>query len=239
MLDIDVSVDVESRALRIMHAWLTALETRGFVIHINDEAYREGTTVTILGVSFMFRMRERLKRVAHDPKRAKREGQFYYRPPPWDLAFTGDLEIVVHCKTSFCIRTWKDTKREALDSLLNNIVLWMIQYAGGVRAQRAAEERMRQERAERERQRREAEKKQRQEQEREDALIQESEDWEASQRLRAYLAELKAKATPPPAVNPCKEVQEVFDWFEWAEGVANRLDPIRRLTDQTLRKGTL
>lgn len=76
------------------------------------------------------------------------------------------------------------------------------------------------------------------EQGRENALIQESEDWEASRRLRAYLAELKAKA-PLPTVNPSKEVQEVFDWFEWAEGVANRLDPIWRLNDQILRKGTL
>lgn len=238
VLDIDISIDVESRALRVMQAWLTALEARQFAIHINDEANKDTTSVAILRERFIFRLRERLRQVPHDPKRAKREGQFYVRPPPWDLVPTGDLELIIQFTSSYRIRAWKDSKREPLDSLLNQIIVWMIHQVGRVRAERAADERRRLEREERERQRRDAEERRRLEQEREDSLIQQSEDWEASRRLRAYLTELRAKAVPSTLGEPTSEAHEPTDWFEWAEGVANRLDPIWRLQNRRDWKDT-
>lgn len=230
VLSIDVSSGEFGRAMRILDALLKAFEARRYVVRVAGEGHRESSQVTVLGELFEFRLRERLKRVAYTPTKDDLE---MMRLAPslatrrkWDLAHCGEFELHFQLVRGCGQRTWRDVDKSHLVTQLNEIPTWLLEQVDIQRETRAHEEQQRRFREERERQRREEEQRREKERRRAWRLIKDARAWEMSRRIHAYLDAARRVAAQAPA--QIEDHASLQAWFEWAQGVADGMDPLKR-----------
>lgn len=218
------------RAIRIIDALIKAFEDRDYEVCVVHEQHRHHSRVIVEGEYFNFRLRERHRRVSHVLTVEERER--VTRHPSWswfpkhDLVPTGELEFSLQTKHGWLPTIWTDKKRRKLEDVLSVIPLWLLRQVDAER-KRVADRRAEAARAEERRQEQEAaEELRRQEQARVDELIKAAHDWEFSRTLRAFLDAVRERWKSQQADHTLSEQQ--CGWLEWADGVADRMDPLRR-----------
>lgn len=222
-LDIRVTPKLLPRALRIMDAFVKAVEARAGRVSARTADQRE-TCVEFLGERIPVLLEERVTRTQHVLTEA--EHRHPYRAPRWDYAPTGKLRIQLKEWTSKHLRKrWADSAKRRLEDVLNDIVLGLVVVADAKRARRLQREREERERQEAERRRIEAERQRREELERRQLLERQVESWTKAQQVRAFVDEVERRAQ---VKDKSMELgTDLAEWIAWARGHADRLDPLR------------
>jgi len=182
----------------------------------------------VAGEPFAIRIDEPQKRTAHVPTAAeirRQQKESWFHPPPWDFNWSGDLRLHAHEPDSRSVdRTWKDGRRRRLEDQIPDILSSLYDLALRAKARRAQHERW-------ERERRERGRLERERSERRDVelkLIHELERqagaWFRSRLLHRYIRAAR-RALGEQQIE-AKRGDETVDFFDWAQGYVDQLDPL-------------
>ncbi|MEQ1802611.1 MAG: hypothetical protein ABL989_11865 [Gammaproteobacteria bacterium] len=238
---IAVSEAQADRALRIVDAVLRGAEVLGWpfeAVKPKDTGHHRRSVeppeplppgaITVDGEPFAIRIDEPQRRRAHVPtadevRRKQREAWVHI--PAWDFDWSGNLHLQIHEPDSrYGQRTFKDGKRRRLEDQVRDVLHGLHDMALHAKARRKEHE-------QRERGRREEERLAWERSERRDAelkLINELER-QAGAWFRARLLHRYVRAARRALGQTHIEAQrgdEPVDFFAWAEGYVNQLDPL-------------
>lgn len=219
-LDVRVSPDQLSRALRIMQALIRALEARGYKVTVENEGQRRGTFALVDGQPIQFRLSESVQKVKRPPSAKPDPYRFWERSN--DYFPRGRLKFVFGDTYSPRTRAnWGDMDKALLEDKLHLVIAGMVEQAELDRQAYLirAEERRNWE-AERQRQE-ELERRRREELEQRAALEAAAGQWAKGEELRAFLRACEA------AWGPCEMGSHQRRWLDWAYQHADRLDPLK------------
>lgn len=223
-LNIRVSPQALSRALRIMNTLFLALEARGYPVG-NQEGYRKTLGARINGESVEFGIEEKFQRIElpQDPKR--RSNPWSYPRHEYRYVATGILTLKINEWVDGVQKSWSDGKTARLEITLNDFLVGLLKVAEVLKARRLKQEEEARLRQEAQRRREEAEQRLQEEQRRRQTLFNEAENWAKAQQLRTYLAVVKeAVVTQHGTIQPGSKADQ---WFSWAYRQADALDPLR------------
>lgn len=227
-LRVRVAPESIDRAMRILDAFVKAVEERGWTVGADVPAGQSPRTiVTVDGERIEIHMTEKLRREEPEP-----EAPGTKRRDPWSYTYrryryrpTGllSLEILTEAQR-WMRRKWSDGKRRKLQGHLGSVVTTLPRLAEALKARRREEEAARKRREAWERERAEKLRLIHDEEDRLRELDTEVEAWHRSQRLRAYVAAVESatKATSDADT----EDGEPAGWIGWATAQADRLDPL-------------
>lgn len=228
-----LSKPTAGRAVRILHAFVTAAFQRGFAPAAPvDKAF----SVTVLGEPLEIALEERFKQMPHEPSR-RPQSVSWYTPPRFDYHPTGQLSFRVKTTTwgDGSRKTWRDTKTHRLEELLNDVMVGLIRAAEAQRLAIQGRERQHQE-WEAERRRRELEERRRQEEQaRRQALETESARWTKAVEIRGLVEALQSAAKQRGIQGGNDRLER---WLAWATEHANRIDPVPQLLSALMRPPT-
>ena len=221
------------RALRVANAFLRGAISAGIKVECIEKERRKRVCLTLLGESFEFSISERRKQVPHVLTAEERDHQKKYKhlfgAPKFDYKSTGDLTLSVwpagHC---YRAKVWKDGKRSHLEEMISQVLLELPTRVQKLRQGREAQRLAEIERQEEQRQRWDEERRRREEQERVDALLENVRDWRTAENVRRY-AKAVEESLRELAIDDDCDIQE---WMVWANAVADRIDPIRKIREQ-------
>lgn len=218
-----VSKETARRAVRILHAFITATFQRGFTPAAGSD--KKTFSVTVLGESLEIALEERFKQVPHVPTRQPSATPWY--TPRFDYESTGQLSLRIKSIWGGEVRkVWRDTKTARLEEVLNDVMVGLVKAAEAQRIATLERDRQRQE-WEAERKRKELEEQRRQEElARRQALEAESAKWAKAIEIRGYVAALRTAAEQQSI--PSGD-DRLTSWLAWAAEHADRLDPVPRL----------
>ena len=223
-LNLRVSKDSLSRALRILNALYRGLEIMGYPITL-QKGEKSKVVVTILGEKLEFGVEEKFQRLERDPKDPQKRTwwdweRFYYRA-------TGDLALKI-CEYTWdqTQKIWSDGKRQRVETQLNAFIRGLIQVAESEKAQRLRREREEQERREAEHRRQLLEKKRLEEEAKCRHLEQEAAHWHKAQQIRTYLAAVRERVSRQE--NGEEPNPKIEEWLAWAHRYADHLDPLSK-----------
>lgn len=221
-LNMRVSPQHLSRAVRIMNALFLALEARGHQVGIQD-GYKKTLGVRIDGHPIEFGLEEKFQRI--ERSRDKTHPQDSWRYHRYEYIPTGTLMLkITEWGTDGLQKTWSDGKTTKLENCLNDFVVGLLNVAEAVKARRLKQEQEEQLRREAERRRQEEAIKRQEELDRLQALEQEAANWAKAQQLRTYLSALKDMLTTKHGeIQPGSQADQ---WLIWAHRHADRLDPL-------------
>lgn len=223
-LNIRVSPQALSRALRIMNRLFLALEARGYPVG-NQEGYRKTLGARINGEPVEFGLEEKFQRIElpQDPKR--RSSPWSYPRHEYRYVATGILTLKINEWVDGVQKSWSDGKTARLETTLNNFLVGLLKVAEALKARRLKQEEEARLRREAQRRREEEEQRLQEEQRRRQALFSEAENWAKAQQLRTYLAVAKeAVVTQHGTIQPGSKADQ---WFSWAYQQADAIDPLR------------
>lgn len=222
-LAVRVTLDSADRAMCILDALLKALDARGYATTIRA-GDQPATIVRIREEELSIAIEERIKRVERTPPaRPGRHGSTWAYPQ-YDWEATGQLALKIENTWGSDVRqTWSDAKQQRLEGCLNSFTVGLVKAAEGNKAQRL-------EREARERERRAAEERRlldirRREEEasRVRALDHVVGKWRRARLIREYVGEVRAAAE---RAGNFEAGSPLAEWLMWAEGYANRIDPL-------------
>lgn len=227
-LDLDVTGAQFHRASRVMDALVKAFERRGWVVTLGAGDDRH-SYVTIFDQRIPFGIRETLKKVENEKPKPQqlRSGEWY---EPYFLKRrdepSGRLALVIRNSWGHgAHKSWPETESRPIEERLNAFALSLSSYAyeEQQRGLRFAEE----ERVRRATEKRRIEGQQLRERElaKQRALEHEAENWEKSQRIRAYLSAVRETAVA--RFGEIDPLCELAQWLSWAADYAGSLDPMR------------
>ena len=225
-LDIQVTQDTLSRALRIMDALLKACERRGWKTSLGSGDDRK-TYALVLGQRVPFGIRERLRKVRNEPGSPRRSGMDLYLSysPEFVAVPSGQLSLVVRESWGHSIRKrWDESEQCPLEGRLNEFLVGLVSHA-------AEQQELERQRAEHERKRKEDEAQRLAVQRRREEvaarirrLEQQAVDWSKSRQLTEYLVALTNEASEQPG--GIVQGSSFAEWLGWAMNHAARLNPI-------------
>lgn len=218
-----------ARVLRLCDALVKAAGAHGVKAEWIEKDGVGAVWLVALGEPIGFRIKEKTNQKPHlltteERAEKKRYGHSHFAPS-WDYTPSGFLSLTVwHDEAGE--RSWRDGEKKKLEHMLAAVLAelpWFVQRARDRRAERW---RVQKEQAEAAKRRWEEEQRRRDEQNRVDDLLRQADAWEKAERLRGYLAAVRAHwiATQGEieAGSPADE------WLAWGSGVAERIDPMRR-----------
>jgi hypothetical protein len=221
-LNIRVSKQSLSRAVRVMNALFVALEARGHQVGIQD-GFNKTLGVRINGQPIEFGLEEKFQRIERPEDKSRRLDPWGYRR--YQYVATGTLILKIkEWGADGLQKTWSDGKTAKLETCLNDFIVGLLKVAEAVKARRMKQEQEEQLRREAERQRQEEAMKRQEELARREELEREATNWAKAQQLRAYLAALKEMLIAKHG-----EIQsgsQADQWLVWAHQHADRLDPL-------------
>lgn len=230
ILDVYVTLGTADRAMRILDTPIKGLDARGYRVSLvtpKPEAQRYGTTPETGPPRTMVRVGEddiavRLTEVVSRTQRKSTRTDGGWEPKRYDYEPTGRLvfEILEIASGSRC--KWSDGARQRIESMLNDIVVGLVEMAEALRRRREEWAEAAGQRAIEEEKRRAREREEHLEQERVRALDGIMRRWRKAKAVREYLAAARAMAVE----RGISEHVELNAWFEWAEGYADRIDPV-------------
>ena len=253
-LDISVSKESRSRALRIMNALLRALEKRGLKVEItrsltyeerqdaqrrfDDEVFDHATRVLIDGEWVKFGIWEKGSVVhvpAPEPPKHLRgrelESWIFWHPARRDVQPNGTLELIIKSGEYLGVRrTWHDGKRKRVEECLNDFITHVGMMAAALKRRRAERIQAELERHEEDRRRREEEQRRREEVEREARFAEKLDRWRLARDAREYARE--ARALVAAAKETIEEGSPLYQSLKWAESWADSIDPLTALRDE-------
>ncbi|MDP3092172.1 MAG: hypothetical protein Q8N04_15970 [Nitrospira sp.] len=221
-LNIRVSPQHLSRAVRIMNALFLALEARGHQVGI-QAGYKKTLGVRIDGQPVEFGLEEKFQRSERSEEKNRKQDPWGYRR--YEYVSTGTLMLkITEWGADGLQKTWSDGKTTKLENYLNDFVVGLLRVAEAVKARRRKQEQEEQLRREAERRRQEEAIKRQEELARLQALEQEAANWAKAQQLRTYLSALKDMLTIKHGeIQPGSRADQ---WLTWAHQHADRLDPL-------------
>jgi len=215
-LDLHVSKASLNRALRIADALARAAERRGYKVENSKQSpYPTQMVIGEERVKFkLFEKSDRRERelTAEEKRKPAREirDRWVYTP-------SGVLSFEIDEYTDYWQKRWTDRLNKPLEEQLNDIMVGLIVTAEALRARRLRWE-------EDARRRREAERSYYIEEKRRTSLNKQVDSWHHCQRVREYLQACERSMTDgKSALEPGGEAR----WLAWAQGYANRLDPLK------------
>lgn len=223
----DVSPPNVTRALRILQAFTTAMEARGYELKVKHRS----PYFDVMGTEFRMTVREHCIRTRrpHDPLDYRLTHLERYK-----YTLTGNLILWANYSASTgCDSEIRDTKETQIESRLNEMIVGLFRVVNRNRIREI--ERRRQENIEAqerkiEAQRKEIEAQQRAEQElkrrtkrvRVRRLHQLTKRWETHKRLKAFVDAVRASVESRSSeIDP-----ETVKWLEWADGYLAKLNPL-------------
>jgi hypothetical protein len=239
---VEVSKGLQKRALQVTDTLLRAAESLGWPYQAvapepsTDRRYRPPTeppppsrgVLLVAGEALEIDIREPRTRTRHvetaDEKRRKALGQYIYQPP-WDYHDSGRLQLVFREPGhSYRERTFNDGKRQRLEDQIHRVLGELYDRALEIKKDRAAaerraqEERIRAQRAAERRARRDTELKLIEELERQAGA------WFRAKLLHRYVRH--ARRALAGEVIRVKRGAEAVDFYAWAAGYLDQLDPL-------------
>jgi hypothetical protein len=220
-LDLRVTKNCLTRALRIMGVIIHMLEREGFKVVV-EKKQSESTYAIVYGELIRFGLIERSRQVKPSPKP---DATSRYSYDSIRLEPTGVLSIEIwNYYGGGHQKAWRDRESARLDEQLPKCVSGMMRIALKERA-----ERDRQEKEERAKQKRidtvrTELRKIEKEEKKIKALEREAIEWQRAERLRAYIDAVRRDAVRK--TNP-EDRAKVLEWVEWAERQADRIDPLK------------
>lgn len=230
ILDVDVTLGTADRAMRILDTLIKGLAARGYPVSLitpKPEPQRYGatpeagpprTTVRIGEDDIAIRLSEVIARTQRPPARS--DGG--WEPKRYDYEATGrlvfeilEIGVGTRCK-------WADGARQRMESMLNDIVVGLVETAEALRRRREAWAEAARQRAIEDEKRRAREREEHLEQERVRALDGTMRRWRKAKAVREYVAAARATAVERGHA----EHAELNAWFAWADGYADRIDPM-------------
>jgi hypothetical protein len=225
-LDLRVSKACLARALNIMAALLHILEKEGFKVLV-EKREKESTAAMIYGETIRFGLVERSRQVKPVPSPAAKTGiSNSYFDNSIRLEPTGRLSIEVWNYYSGSLqKVWRDRQSASLEEQLPKCAAGMIRIALLERAERdaqakkaAAKQKQIDEVTELLRRIEEEERKIK-------TLKREAVAWWRAERIRNYIAAVRASTTHQPE---SIERTKLLQWIDWAEQQADRVDPLKK-----------
>jgi hypothetical protein len=229
VLPVKVTMSTLSRAMRIMHALITALEKRGHSLLVETPQYGRSTMYAVVEQERIeFTLREVLKQERHvmTAQEERETARYSWRTvPAYDLRPTGRLKLEIETYSRQSVRRrWEDGKKQALEACLNDVVVSFLRLAHEAKEDRRQREEERRQRQEWERQRQEKLRLIQEEERRIEELHAQADSWYRSQRIRAYLGAVRDAAISRHGT--IQEGSELDEWLKWGEQQADRLDPL-------------
>lgn len=215
LLSLSVGKASINRALRLMNALLVALEKRGFKISApagrsSDYYHRPDVKVEILGESFVFRLREKTRKIRDEPDKTDHQRSWSSRTryePKGEFELTASREPWGNL-------SWNDSKRRPLEDRLNDIVIELIVEVERQRRYREQQKREAEARAREAELQRERERVERIEESRRKKFEGLALRWELSHKLHVFAAAVREEH-----LRRHGEVESGSDmalWLEWA-----------------------
>lgn len=222
-LDVSVTRDSVDRALRILHAFLTACAARNFPVTLSKDGQPD-TTVVIRGEALAVRVEEqtrREERKAANPPRRPHE----YAPPPYpryEYFPTGRLTFRIAERYLPDVRcSWADGARQRVEDCLNDVMIGLVAAAEAKRIAREAAEAQRRKWEDEERQRAERARVRELEERRFKQLLHDCDGWDLATRLRAF-----AEAAERRGTETARGAEDLAAWVAWVKQHADALDPL-------------
>ncbi len=236
-LDMRVTFASVDRALRIWHALISALESRGHAVSVSvkDAQTRPVTSVALNETTLSLTIEERFDRLPHVPTpreksaltRARLFGKWHAPLPEFDSVASGEFTVAIEHDNQWASwwarqsrRRWSDSTSRRVDDCLGKVVAAVERCAALKHAYEVEEERKRREREEEWRREREEAERRAREKARREELLEEATAWARADRIRAYVAAVR-EAAGNDVSRP-----ELSAWIEWATAVADRIDPV-------------
>jgi hypothetical protein len=229
ILDVRVSHRLLKRALRIMQALLTRIESLGFHASAKRGYHLQTTEAVVFDETISFGISEKSRQIDHvltdsEKKDMARYGR-HFDTTKWDYEPTGLLSLRIGTWAFEGIRkNWNDGKSKVVEDGLKEFLINLVTIAD-LKRQRRLED------AERERRRQEdlktmqeLERRRQEELRRLQDLENQAVRWTKAAQLRAYVAEVEKKACSSDL--PAEEQELVTSWLRWAREHADRIDPL-------------
>ena len=208
-LDVRVSKDRLPRALRIMAAILHMLEQERFKVVV-DKKGPESAGAIIYDENIRFGVVEKSRQI----KSAETSGSYAYNRVTLEPTGILSLQLWNYCPDRLR-RAWRDSERAKLEEHLPACIAGMIKIALAARSRRDAEEKKEQARQKRIDEVRAILAQIENEEKKIKTLEWEAIAWHRADRLRNYVAALRASAA------------KNMEWLTWAERQADRIDPMK------------
>ena len=227
-LNINVSKGAIDRALRLLNALLKRLDKLGMKASYTDETYVKSLDLTMAGVRFDIRVREKTKRQPHvitEAEQREKARWQYTRIPSYDYVGTGLFELTLtgsrrHYMTR---RPWTDSTDHRIEDDLTDIAVAVLELADEAKVARAEQERHEREERERAHRRYELQQQRQEEKNRIDGLIAEAKSWRKATLIREYLSAVRESAAAKGGIAAGSELDS---WLSWAAAQADRIDPL-------------
>ena len=203
-LNISATKHNYNRALRIMDTFIKAMEKRGHQFQLKNESIQ----VVIYGEEFSIAIREKNKRI---PKPKTKSWQEYDYIPSGILVFS--LRISYHNIE------WADG-RQPLENQVSKIIAKLEMKGAEERADTLRREKEREIRDEQNRIKKIKEEEIEQELVKFKQLKLKAERWQEACKIRAYLADIEAKATKEQLIT-----EDLAEWLKWAHKKVDWYDP--------------
>lgn len=229
ILDIQVSPDNLSRALRLFDAMVKFFDRESVPVFVENKNGGRDTHVKIFGETVSFHLREPSRRTDHqltEKEKKERERWSHSWAPRYDYHPSGTLVLKIDRYAADGVkRRWKDGKRNRVEDHVQEIVCNAIKIAD-LRRTRRIERKKQEEEWEKERQRRAEQERLRQiELERRADLEQQAENWVKSRQLHEYIEAVETAAVAKGISSGLSHEGFAF-WLRWATAHADRLDPL-------------
>jgi len=218
------------RALTALNALLLALEKQG-------HAVSRGPTVKILDRNLTISISEELRSVQTQRDDVDLSGRYEFGHSRFieSMDPNGVLVLAIDSgdsRASYgCQRTWRDTKKKALEERLGSVVSGLLELAVRIREYEEEQKRRDEEfrKAEVERQlaaERRAERHElyRAEKKRFDTLVSQAAQFEQATQIRALVEAVRQEHSKAGPIEPDSEIAT---WLVWASQQADRIDPIQ------------
>ncbi|MEV5546050.1 hypothetical protein AB0L35_07875 [Streptomyces sp. NPDC052309] len=227
-IPLHVSREQADRALRIMHAFLTEAESRGYQVETRTEHHRgqaeHQMVVVIRGHALPLAITEQTTKVPHEPtaQEIRQQQRNPWTPiPKYDHKFNGRLELGAPARSWYQHSyTHRDSARWTLESRPGQLLHDLEQRAA------AAERQQREEELRKAEQRRHwyaavAHARERQlERHRANVLVEQVRARLRADEIRAFCRAARTRADGASAA------AEELEWLQWAEAYADRIDPL-------------
>jgi len=232
-LNIRVSPECLSRALRIIDAIIKVFESLGFNISNNTVQYDRApsTRLDAFGESIRFTLQERVKRINHiptDEEKRKMVQWSFYSPPKWEYRPTGKLILRYdpwgHGHDGLK-KIWADGTAKQLEDMVVDFVVGGIKIGAAMKRHSILREETDRFRQEELRRQKEIENQKQLEIERLKILEQQAEQWSNSQKLRDFICAVKDEFCGKTISSESRE--KLGKWLSWAEQHADRIDPLK------------
>jgi hypothetical protein len=227
MLPVHVSLKSLPRALRILDALFTALDSAAYMMEWASP-YTSPLKVVVHNERIGLSMSEIIERKQHKITQEEISRQMddrWWSPPRWDYTPTGRLKFLLQCaEASHLQRTWSDRKKQKLESCVGEMFASFESMANAIKKYREDCAEAARQRAE-EQKRAEERRRQQEEYNRKFEVISKVvQQWREANELREFSIALKGSLRSPAV--PLQEKLAVSRILDWIERHANYTDPL-------------